>query len=47
MQSVAQTVFQCYNLDAMLHDLLEKVKESFDRNGVEMPYNHVVIQMEK
>ena len=29
------------------YDLLEKVKESFDRNGVEMPYNHVVIQMEK
>ena len=29
------------------YDLLEKVKESFDRNGVEMPYNHVVIQMER
>ena len=28
-------------------DLMEKVKESFDRNGVEMPYNHMVIQMEK
>lgn len=29
------------------YDLIEAVKESFDRNGIEMPYNHVVIQMEK
>lgn len=29
------------------YDLMEKVKESFDRNGVEMPYNHMVIQMER
>lgn len=28
------------------YDLLEKVKESFDRNGIEMPYSHVVVQMD-
>ncbi|MDY4954458.1 MAG: mechanosensitive ion channel family protein, partial [Candidatus Onthomonas sp.] len=27
-------------------DLLEKVKESFDRNGVEMSYNHMILHME-
>lgn len=27
------------------YDLMEKVKEAFDRNGVEIPYNHVVVQM--
>ena len=29
------------------YDLMENVKDSFDRNGVEMPYNHMVIQMER
>lgn len=29
------------------YDLLEKVKESFDRNGIEMPYNHMIVQMEQ
>lgn len=28
------------------YDLLEGVKASFDRNGVEMPYNHMVLHME-
>lgn len=27
-------------------DLLEKVKEAFDRNGVEMSYNHMILHME-
>lgn len=26
-------------------DLLEKVKEAFDRNGVEMTYNHMILHM--
>lgn len=28
------------------YDLLEKVKEAFDRNGVEMSYNHMILHME-
>lgn len=30
----------------LYYDLLEKVKESFDRNGIEMAYNRMILHME-
>ena len=29
----------------LYHDLLEQVKEAFDKNGIQMPYNHLNVHV--